>query len=165
LAEWLYEAGIGENRAALVSRGSHLEGADRAGGSGPRHGGGAECTTGRQEHRQGRAGEGGEALCDPCPQGITQGGTLRVRIVREAIPEPGRAKLPKAVPGRDAVPGDGPRPARPRIIRATGVPVRMLRAHEPDLLEEAGWSEVLEEAVTGEIAFPAARCGSRRRRR
>jgi hypothetical protein len=76
-----------------------------------------------------------------------------VRIVREAIPEPGRAKLPKAVPaGTDAAPGEGPDLlAR---IRASGVPVRMLRAHEPDLLEEAGWSEVLEEAVTGEIAFP-----------
>jgi Ribonuclease G/E len=42
-------------------------------------------------------------------------------------------------------------------INASGVPVRMLRAHEPDLLEEAGWSEVLEEAVSGEIAFPGGR--------
>ena len=29
----------------------------------------------------------------------------------------------------------------------------MLRAHEPDRSKQAGWSEVLEEATTGEIAF------------
>jgi hypothetical protein len=30
----------------------------------------------------------------------------------------------------------------------------VLRPHEPDRLEEAGWSELLDEALTGEIAFP-----------
>jgi hypothetical protein len=38
-------------------------------------------------------------------------------------------------------------------ITATGLPVRRLGAHEPDALEDAGWSEVLEEARTGDIAF------------
>ncbi|MBS0479349.1 MAG: ribonuclease, partial [Proteobacteria bacterium] len=37
--------------------------------------------------------------------------------------------------------------------RASGEPVRILRPHEPDALEAAGWSEVLDEALTGEIAF------------
>jgi ribonuclease G len=152
LAEWLYEAGIGENRAALVSRGVIWKARIELEGSAPRHG--AVLNARLVDKSTGKvAFEGGEALCDPLPQGITQGGTLWVRIVREAIPEPGRAKLPKAVPtGADAVPGDGP-DLLARII-ATDVPVRMLRAHESDLLEEAGWSEVLEEAVTGEIAFP-----------
>ncbi|WP_204307028.1 hypothetical protein, partial [Klebsiella aerogenes] len=70
---------------------------------------------------------------------------------REAIPEPGRAKLPKAVPSDEEL-SDGP--TLFDRIAATGLPVRTLRAHEPDALEEAGWSEVLDEAITGEIAFP-----------
>ena len=151
MAEWLYEAGIGENRAALVSRGVIWKARIEVEGTSPRHGAVLEArlidkSTGKV------AFDGGEALCDPLPQGITQGATLRVRIVREAIPEPGRPKLPKAVPaGADAVPGDGPDLlAR---IHASGLPVRTLRAHEQDLLEEAGWSEVLEEAVNGDMAF------------
>ncbi|WP_443027546.1 hypothetical protein [Sphingomonas sp. LR55] len=37
---------------------------------------------------------------------------------------------------------------------ATGLPVHSPRAHEPDALEAAGWSELLDEAVSGEIVFP-----------
>lgn len=153
MAEWLYEAGIGENRAALVSRGVIWKARIELEGTAPRHG--AILNARLIDKNTGKVAleTGGEALCDPLPKGITQGGALRVRIVREAIPEPGRAKLPKAVPAapEDAV-GEGPDLlAR---IRASGVPVRLLRAHETDLLEEAGWSEVLEEAVTGDIGFP-----------
>ena len=49
-----------------------------------------------------------------------------------------------------------PRRRRPRLLdalRASGHAVRCFHAHEPDALEAAGWSEVLEEALTGEIAF------------
>ncbi|MDT8758858.1 ribonuclease E/G [Sphingomonas psychrotolerans] len=151
MAEWLYEAGIGESRAALVSRGVIWKARIELEGTTPRHN--AVLNARLIDKSTGKvAFDGGEALCDPLPQGITQGATLRVRIVREAIPEPGRPKLPKAVPaGADAVPGDGPDLlAR---IHASGLPVRTLRAHEQDLLEEAGWSEVLEEAVNGDMAF------------
>jgi ribonuclease G len=153
LAEWLYEAGIGENRAALVSRGEIWKARIELEGSHPRTGAVmaarlADRTTGKV-----RLEAGGEALCDPLPPGITQGAGFKVRIVREAIPEPGRAKLPKAVPAPpDLILADGPDLlAR---IQSSGLPVRQLRAHEPDQLEAAGWSEVLEEAQTGEIAFP-----------
>jgi len=153
LAEWLYEAGIGENRAALVSRGVIWKARIELEGTAPRHG--AILNARLIDKNTGKVAleTGGEALCDPLPKGITQGGALRVRIVREAIPEPGRAKLPKAVPAApEDVVGEGPDLlAR---IRASGVPVRQLRAHETDLLEEAGWSEVLEEAATGDIGFP-----------
>ena len=47
-----------------------------------------------------------------------------------------------------------PGPALLARIRATGLPVRQCHPHEPDLLEAAGWSEVLDEAESGEIAFP-----------
>ncbi|UZK64761.1 ribonuclease E/G [Sphingomonas sp. M1-B02] len=150
MAEWLYEAGIGEARAALVSRGSIWKARIELENVGVRVG----TVTGARLIDRGTGkvalDGGGEALCDPLPKGITQGSTLRVKIVREAISEPGRAKLPKAVPS-DAAPAPGP--TLLERISASGLPVRQLRAHEPDALEEAGWSEVLDEAVTGEIAF------------
>ncbi|HVJ00806.1 MAG TPA: ribonuclease, partial [Sphingomonas sp.] len=153
MAEWLYEAGIGEVRAALVARGTIWKARIELEGTGPREGAILSARLADRSTGKVTLDTGGEALCDPLPQGITQGAVLKIRIVREAIPEPGRAKLPKAVPAApDASLGDGPDLlAR---ITGTGLPVRQLRPHEPDLLEEAGWSEVLDEAVTGEIAFP-----------
>jgi ribonuclease G len=152
LAEWLYEAGIGENRAALVSRGVIWKARIELEGSGPFVGTVVPARLVDRGTGKVALQSGGEALCDPLPPGITQGATFTVRIVREAIVEPGRAKLPKAVPAGDAVPMAGPDLLG--RIRASGVPVRQMRAHEPDLLEEAGWSEVLEEARTGDIVFP-----------
>lgn len=149
MAEWLYEAGIGENRAALVARGTIRKA--RIELPGLRAGTIASArlidrTTGKVQLTSGE-----EALCDPLPPRVTQGGSFHVRIVREPVFERGRAKLAKAVPALDAFAAPGPDLlAR---ITASGLPVRMLRPHEPDLLEEAGWSEVLEEARTGEIAF------------
>lgn len=153
MAEWLYEAGIGENRAALVSRGNIWKARIEREGSGPRVDSVLDARVVDRSTGKVALASGGEALCDPLPKGITQGARLRVKIVREAIPEPGRAKLPKAVPAPpDAALGAGP-DLLDRIT-ASGLPVRTLRAHEPDLLEEAGWSEVLDEAITGEIVFP-----------
>ncbi len=151
MAEWLYEAGIGENRAALVSRGGIWKARIELEGTGPRAGAVLDARLVDKSSGKVALDGGGEALCDPLPKGITQGAKLRVRIVREAIPEPGRAKLPKAAPTDEPL-AEGP--GLFERITATGLPVRTLRAHEPDLLEEAGWSEVLDEAITGEIAFP-----------
>jgi ribonuclease G len=151
LAEWLYEAGIGENRAALVSRDTIWKARLELEGTIIRAGAVLDARLADKSTGKVTLEGGGEALCDHLPGGITQGGKLRVRIVREAIPEPGRPKLPKAVPS-DALPMPGL--TLLDRITATGLPVRTLRAHEPDLLEQAGWSEVLEEAITGEIGFP-----------
>jgi len=156
LAEWLYEAGIGETRAALIQDGDILEarieledGAPRVGAILP-----ARLIEITVRGREGRVAldSGGEALLGLLPAGITQGAALMVEIVREAIPEPGRAKLAKAIP---AVPGALPAPGPDLLARlaGSGHPVRQLRAHETDRLEAAGWSEVLEEAVIGEIGF------------
>ena len=157
MAEWLYEAGIGEARAALVEDERILEAHVEPEGSGPRAGAIlaarlAEIITPRL-HGRVTLEEGGEALLDGIPAGMTQGARLLVRIVREAIPEPGRAKRPRAVVALDEA---TPRPGPDLLgrITGTGLPVHVLLAHEPDRLEQAGWSEVLEEAADGEIAFP-----------
>ncbi|MDB5704080.1 MAG: ribonuclease [Sphingomonas bacterium] len=156
MAEWLYEAGIGEARAALIEDGAIVEARIEPDDAAARVGTimAARLVEITVRGREGRVtlDGGGEALLAPLPAGITQGAALKVEIVREAIPEPGRAKLARAMPveaGAIVSPGLDLL-AR---ISATGDPVRHLRAHEPDLLEAAGWSEVLEEAATGEIAF------------
>ena len=148
MAEWLHEAGIGEDRAALVEDGRILEARIEL-PTGPRLG--AIHRARLVEPGRVLLDGGGEATLDQAPRGVTQGAALTVRIVREAIPEPGRLKLAKAVSTDEA-----PRPAPALLdrIAATGLPVRSLRPHEPDALEAAGWSELLGEAETGEIAFP-----------
>ena len=154
---WLYEAGIGEARAVLVEDGAILEARIEPDSDALRVGAVvkarlAEITVKGREGRLKLDG-GHEAILSPLPAGITQGAALTAEIVREAIPEAGRAKLAKATPVEpDAALTQGPDLlAR---ITASGHPVRTLRAHEPDALEAAGWSEALEEALTGEIAFP-----------
>ncbi len=157
MAEWLYEAGIGEARAALVEHGQIIEAAIECDNSGPRAGTIAE---GRlveviTPRLQGRAmlADGSDVLLEGIPPGLSEGRSLFIRIIRERIPEPGRSKLPKAIPALDeTLPKSGPDLLE--RITASGFPVRVCQSHEPDRLEAAGWSEVLEEAQSGEIAFP-----------
>lgn len=162
MAEWLYEAGIGEARAALVEQGGIVKARIEVDRPGPRLGAVlaarlAEITV---KGREGRVSyDGGEAMLSPLPPGLTQGAALDVEIVRETIPEPGRAKLPRAAPA-DAPPRPGP-DLLARIV-ASGIPVRHCRAHQSDQLEAAGWSEVLEEAMTGDISFAGATKGALR---
>jgi hypothetical protein len=157
VAEWLYEAGIGEDRAALIEDGALRlarieahDGAARVGAIVP-----ARLTEVTVKGKQGvvTLESGGEALLSGMPAGLSQGAALLVEIVREAIPEPGRAKRAKAVAAAEGA-VEAPGPDLLARITASGMPVRRLAAHEPDALEAAGWSEALEEAHTGEIAFP-----------
>jgi ribonuclease G len=156
LSEWLYEAGIGEARAALVEDGRIVQAAieltDTLTVGTVAEGRLIELLPGRQ----GRVtlARGGDVLLAPVPKGMTQGSALTVVVTREAIPERGRSKLPKAqVAPEGTTPAPGP-DLRARIA-ATGIPVRELLPHQPDDLEAAGWSELLDEAVTGEIGFGA----------
>ncbi|MES2097299.1 MAG: ribonuclease [Pseudomonadota bacterium] len=151
MAEWLYEAGIGEARAALVADGRIVQARiERPGGLRVGRVFDARlieriaATLARVE------APAGAAVMERVPAGVTLGAHLRVEVVREAIPEPGRPKLPRVVASEAAVRDGDDLLAR---CRASGAPVREMRAHEPDALEEAGWSEVLDEAITGEIAF------------
>ena len=148
LAEWLYEDGIGEARAALVNDGRIVQAIIE-----PDNGGLSVGTVVR-----GRLVENGRvALEDGCavrlggiPRGLAQGARITVEIVRESIPEPGRLKEPVAIM-TESLPRQGPT----LLMRITGGDhfVRRLYAHETDALEAHGWSEVLEEARTGDIGF------------
>ena len=162
MAEWLFEAGIGEARAALVEGGAILKARIEVDRPGPRLGAilAARLIEITVKGREGRvAFDGGEALLSPLPPGITQGAALTVALIHEAIPERGRSKLPRVAPT------EGPLRSGPTLlerITASGVPVRLCLAHESDRLEAAGWSEVLEEAVTGDIVFTGPTGGALR---
>lgn len=157
MSEWLYEAGIGENRAVLIDDGAIVEAWIEPDDGGPRLGtiAIARLIERPLPHRGARIAfeGGGEALLDAIPGGLSEGRDLLVEIVREAIPEAGRPKPARArVAADDAAPCSGPDLlAR---IGATGIPVRNCQPHQPDAFEAAGWSELLHEAATGEIAFP-----------
>lgn len=157
MAEWIYEAGIGEARAALIDSGHILAAEIEPDDAGPFVG--SVLAARLVERAQaGRAATvelaaGGPALLAAVPPGISEGRSLLVEVVREALPERGRPKQPRV---RAADLGTPERAGDDLLARigATGIPVRRLQPHEPDLLEAAGWSELLDQATHGEIDFP-----------
>ncbi len=155
MAEWLYEAGIGERRAALVDDEDRiLIAAIEPDDAGPLVG--MVCAARLVELLPARRGrvtlaDGTEAMLDAVPRAMTQGAALTVAITREPLVEPGRLK-----PARCVATDAAPAPGRDLLARITAGdhPVRTQRPHAPDRLEQAGWSEVLEEASGGTIGFP-----------
>ncbi|PWG02346.1 ribonuclease [Sphingosinicella humi] len=153
MAEWLYEEGIGENRAALVEDDIIVEAAIelpdelRAGTVAA-----ARLTKILIPARRAvvTLAQGGQALMEPVPAKLSEGAALHVEIVREAIAEPGRPKLPKA----RATDMDERAGASLLERLSAGGAVTRLSPFGQDRLEQAGWSELMEEALGGEIAFP-----------
>lgn len=155
MAEWLYEDGIGERRAALVEDGSIVAIGIERDSDGVRAGtiamarlsgsdGGALCIV--------RFASGEEAIVSPVPRNLSDGAKLLVEVTRSAVPETDLVKRAKARPAtNDAAATHGP-DLRARIA-ASGHAVRTLHPHEPDALEAAGWSEALAEAAGGRLAF------------
>ena len=143
------ERGLGEDRAALIADGSVLairidpdDGRLRVG----------EVVKARLiEHATApglllaRTDKSRELLVRGADRAL--GAEITVRVVREALPERGRVK--RAI----AVPHDGPPAPAPSLAKELA-PARLLHPHEPDTLEAAGWSDRLEEAVTGELVRP-----------
>lgn len=148
MAEWIFEPGIGEDRAILVEHGEIMEARIelpspvRASAVLP-----ARLTRIQVPGRRGIAllEAGGEALVEPLPEGVTEGAAFMAEVLREAMEERGRPKLPRVRGTSDA-----PRPG-PSLAERVG-PHRVSPPGE-DLFEAAGWSEILEEAMSGEIAF------------
>ena len=156
LAEWLYEDGIGEARAALIEDDEIVEIGLEWDGSGPRFGAILAARLIRKADVTGRAlallEDGSEVLLDAAPARLTEGATLLVEIVRESIAERGRLKPAKARPAQPGAVAVSGLSLRDRIL-ATGTSVTEILAHQPDRLEQHGWSERIEQARTGDIAF------------
>ncbi|NIJ17621.1 ribonuclease [Sphingobium vermicomposti] len=159
MAQWLYEEGIGEIRAAKIEKGRLVEALIERENDAARPGSVMQGKLVRTviPKRRGivRLINGEEVLVEPIPPKIAEGASVFIEILREAIPEEGRAKLAK---GRIALPGTKAHPAPSLLqrIRATGIPVTPCPAHEEDQLEAHGWSELMEEAMSGEVGAEEA---------
>lgn len=158
MAEWLYEDGIGERRAALVDGDQIVEARIERDGEGPRVG--AIVSARLVEARSGGRGalialelpDEPQAMLSDLPPSTAIGAKLRVEITRMALRERGRDKPAKA---RMATPDHEPQDGPDLLVRitATGVPVRALGPVGPDLLEAAGWSERIDAARSGRWPF------------
>lgn len=155
MAEWLYEAGIGEARAALIADGHIVEARIERDGDGPRVGAvlAARLVEGGKRPRVTLDHPGApEATLAALPAGTSIGAALTVEITRMALRERGRDKPARAriaAPGQ--APGAGP-DLRARIA-ATGLPVTEGTPTGPDRLEAAGWSELIDQIRTGRWPF------------
>ena len=153
MAEWLYEAGIGEERAILVEHGAIL--AARVEWGEPLRAGlvvDARLSSKPAGARRGLAtlANGTEVLVDGLPRVANEGDTLRLLIVRAALAERGRTKRAQARPDPDAT--LGPAPSLLDELRRGVAPVRSIRIEGTDFADH-GWDELTEQAQSGEIAF------------
>lgn len=155
MAEWLYEQGIGEDRAILVADGAIVVAQVERHSSGPRAGLIAEARLVEAGPKTGgvvRFADNAEAVIARVPAGVSVGAQMIVEVTREAMPEPGKTKRAVAR-ATDQAPRAAP--SLHDRIAESGVPVIRSSAHDAaDRFEEAGWSELLDEAATGEISFP-----------
>jgi len=160
LPEWLIERGIGETRAALVEGGEIIEARVELDGAVP-----AGTIFDAQLVDVGRGGrnavardDGGREYLLPNGTGAaTQGSTVRIEVVRPAIPGGEHWKRPLArVTDRER--------RRPTSLaerlRSTGLPVRELAfPGARDELGDAGWGELMEQAASGIVDFAGGSLG------
>jgi len=147
LAEWLFERGIGEDRAVRIERGEIAEA--RLGWPGALVAGEvADAVLIARASGSGRGTarfpNGEEALVSKLPKDASEGATLRLEVIRAAIGERGRLKRAQARPSTQE-------PHRPDLsarLVAEGHSVR-----EVHRFPDGDWDALLAEALTGEIAF------------
>lgn len=156
MAEWLYEAGVGEARAALVENGAIVEAVIETDAVTLRAGTIADARLAQILIPRARGvavlADGSEVLVEPLARGWTDGAAVRIEIVREAIAEPGRHKRAKARPADGLTFVEGP-DLRTRLAHS-GLPVTDLALFGIDELEGVGWTELLESAASGVVDFP-----------
>jgi len=161
---WLYEDGIGEERALRLERGqivaarllrdddrAHAAGAVVAGRLGARRADGARA--------QVTLDEGIAAEIQPVPPGLSEGAAVLGVVVREALVEPGcepgtagRRKPLRLRPVDAAAPAPAPRLIDQ--LRTAGEAIEICTAHGPDRLAKQGWHGLIEEAESGLVGFP-----------
>ncbi|MDZ3832522.1 MAG: ribonuclease [Sphingopyxis sp.] len=155
MAEWLYEAGIGEARAALVAGGDIIEARVERDRDGPRIGAvlrGRLAEGGARPRAVLDGPEGYEATLDSVLPGASVGASLIVEITRMALRERGRDKAARGrIAASGQLPDAGP-DLRARIAQ-TGFPIHDLSPAGPDRLEEAGWSELIDRIRAGRWPF------------
>ncbi len=149
MPDWIVEVGIGETRAVLVEGARiveariELEGVVPAGTVIM-----ARLVNGGQAGRNAVARDeaGQEYLLPQAPKGISQGGALSIEVTRAAFPgvEPWKRPMARWT--------NSPAfPAPTLAERLDGATIAFPAPHDP--LEQAGWSDLIEEARSGTVAF------------
>jgi ribonuclease G len=149
LAEWLVEIGIGETRAVLVEDGAIVEALVELDGVIPA---GAVIaaklasvgSAGR--NAVARGGEGQEFLLPNGAKGVSEGASLAIEVTRSAFPgsEPWKRPLARV----------SELPASPPSSLVDRLSGRLVPFPAPtDDIEQAGWSDLLEEARSGAVTF------------
>jgi len=152
MAEWLYEDGIGERRAALIAGDRIVAAQVERDDDGPGVGAvlSARLITHDRPRRRARIRLDDDTegwLANPPPT-LTQGAAVLTEITRTALREAGRTKLAQAVLSAAAAPRAAP--TLHDRLSATEHPVRTVSAASADdVLEAAGWSDLLDIARTG----------------
>lgn len=159
MAEWIYEDGIGERRAALIDGGRIIKARIERDSDGVRCGAVLRGRLMSRRERLARTDNGEELYLGTEPR-IPDGSACLLRITRAAIPERDLIKRPRADIMLDAA---GRADMRESLlscgsslretIDSDPVPVRSLRPVDADALEEAGWSEMLDAARSGILPF------------
>jgi hypothetical protein len=142
LPDWWIEHGIGETRAVLVEQGEIAEARILLDGIIPAGTILAARLVSTGRNAVARAGPD-EYLMPRSAPGVTEGAALNIEVTREALAggEPWKRPLARVSDGRPAP--------------APGLPGQALAFPSPtDALEDAGWSDLLDEARSGIIAFP-----------
>lgn len=140
MPEWLVERGIGETRSALLEQGRIIEARVMLDGQMPA---GARLAAKLKSNDRNAVAiaDGREYLLPKGAPGITQGATLTIEVTREAIGTEGwKRPLARIVDG-------GPKAAPALAGRSLAFPAPR------DELEEAGWSDLVEEARSGIATF------------
>jgi hypothetical protein len=159
MSDALIDHGIGETRALVIEDGEIVEAHVERDDDGLRAGDiwAARLVTILVPGKRGIVDAGGhEALLEPLPPALTSGGVVRVEVVREALPEAGRARLAKVRAAAGAVHGPGRIAHGPDLaarLAAAGHRVRDVTHALDDPFETAGWGEVADAATSGHIAF------------
>lgn len=93
---------------------------------------------------------GTQVLLTPLPK-AAEGRRIGIEITRAALPEAARPRLPRARPlAHNPTPTPGP--ALASRLQAAGHSLHRISGPS-DTLENAGWSEIINEAITGHVAF------------
>lgn len=158
--KWLIEKGIGETRAAFIANDSIIKARIETDTSGLRAGSIIDVRLADTINATGRTlattDKGNPVWVASVPRSLTQGSLLRVEIIREAVIERGIIKPPHARPALpDALLKEGA--SLEMRIKASGYPVIYQQNHQPDGLEKSGWSEIIEQARSGDIDFAGGR--------
>lgn len=153
MAEWLYEDGIGERRAALVAHGRIIEARIERDDDGVAGGGIHRARIVSRRDRVARLDSGEEVIVSGALP--SEGRHCLLSITRSAIPERDLIKRAKAEIVLDPAKEVSAAPAMPLYdsIALHHGPPRIIGQHEADALEDAGWSELLDAARTGIFPF------------